>query len=63
MHGVFSNRDLASTSSRQPRAEAIVYNVLGVSWTTLISGLEKGFSFLLRYEVALSVQMIYILKK
>lgn len=34
-YGVFSKKDLLSTSVRQPSATAVTYNVLEVSWTTL----------------------------
>lgn len=43
VHGVFSRRDLASPSSRQPRAEAEACIVLGVSWTLLTNNSKTEF--------------------
>lgn len=43
MDGVFSNRDLPSTSRRQPKAAAVIYSILGVSWTPLTNS-SKGAS-------------------
>lgn len=62
-HGVFSNRDLPSTSGGQPIA--IAYSILGVCWTTLTNGLITDFSCLVRllldslwfWQGALSIQM------
>ena len=43
MSNIFSNRNVPSTSDDQPRATAIVCNVLGVSWTILTNS-SKGTS-------------------
>lgn len=48
--GVFSNKDLPSTSVKQPGATVITYNVLGVSWTgltTMAASHDWYWSFLL----------------
>lgn len=42
-HGVFNNRDLPSTSERQPSKTAIACVTLGVSWTTLTNKLKGDF--------------------
>lgn len=41
VYGVFSNRDLPSTSGVQPREEAIIYKALVVSLTTVTIDLKK----------------------
>lgn len=42
--GVFSNRNLLSTSGRQPRAVAVACIVLAASWTTVTNNSKEGFS-------------------
>lgn len=42
-HDVFSNRDLPSTSGRQPRALVTACSVLGLPWTILTNP-KEGFS-------------------
>lgn len=44
--GDFSNRDLPSTSGRQPKATAITYNVLRVSWTVFTKNSRDNFLYL-----------------
>jgi hypothetical protein len=44
VHGVFSNRDLPSSSEGQPMATAKACNGLGVSWTSLSNNPKGGFS-------------------
>lgn len=46
VHGVFSNRDLSSTSERLPRAISIACNVLEVFWTILANNSKESFSYL-----------------
>lgn len=43
VHNVFKNKNLHSTPGRQPRAIALVCNVLGICWITLTNN-SKGFS-------------------
>lgn len=45
MHGVFSNRDRASISGRQPRAVEIVF-IFSESLGTLTNNSKAGFSYL-----------------
>lgn len=46
VYGVFSSKDLLSTSVRQPSATVVAYNnVLGVSWTTLATLAASHYRF------------------
>lgn len=45
VHGVFSSRNLLSTSQGKPRPIAGTCNVLGVFWTSLANNTKEGFSF------------------
>ena len=44
VHGIFSKRNLPSTSGEEPRTIAIVCNIWGVSWATLANNSKEGFS-------------------
>ena len=64
MCSLFSNSDLSSTYERQPDVIGIAYNILGVSWTTMIKDLNEdllalvmGFLFIITLVGALSVQI------
>lgn len=50
-HGGFSNRDLTSTSRRSPRAAAIAYDILRVSWTPTPDQQVKRGVFMTGVEV------------
>lgn len=65
--GVFSNRDLPSTSGRQPKATAITYNVLRVSWTVFTKNSRDNFLYqfwgFVRYFVDLGGSIVSLDRK